>query len=301
MRVINDIRKLGRLDRPVVVLGVFDGVHQGHQKILKAAVTKARAIKGTSVALTFWPHPQKEESLYSLGHRLELIAQNGIDVCVVIEFGRVFAAMKAEDFVKKILIKKIGARYIYVGSNYRFGKGARGGRRLLEKLSRAHGFKLKIFDMIRINHRPISSTAIRKLIKRGDIVRAARLLSRPVSVLGTVVKGDSLARALGFPTANIDPHHEVLPPSGVYAVKIILGKKRLKGISSIGTKPTFKSGRLQHIEVHIFNFRKNIYGKYLEVQFIKKIRGQEKFSSRLALAGQIKKDVSEAKKILSLH
>jgi riboflavin kinase/FMN adenylyltransferase len=301
MKVIYDIKKIRRFKIPVVALGVFDGVHQGHKKILKAAVVKAKRIKGTSIALTFCPHPQQEESLYSLEHRLKLISLLGIDVCIVIRFNRAFANMRAEDFVKKIIAKKIGAAYIYIGKNYRFGKGASGDRVLLKRLSGLFGYRFKIFDVVMIGHQPISSTLIRRLIKKGNIIAARKLLSRPVSVLGTVVKGGSLARRLGFPTANIDPHHEVLPPSGVYAVKVLLGKKKFRGVCSIGIKPTFKVQRMQHIEVHIFNFNRDIYGKYLEIQFIKKIRGQKKFSSPLVLAEQIKKDILATKKTVSFH
>lgn len=301
MRVIYDIKKIKRFKRPVVALGVFDGVHQGHKKILEAAVVKAKGIKGTSIALTFCPHPQQEESLYSLEHRLKLIGLLGIDICIVIRFNRAFANMRAEDFVKEILAKKIGVEYIYIGKSYRFGKGASGNLALLKKLSGPFGYCLKIFDVIKVDRQSISSTLIRKLIKKGNIVAAHKLLSRPVSVLGMVVKGASLARRLGFPTANIDPHHEVLPPSGVYAVEIILRKNKFKGVCSIGTKPTFRAQRMQHIEVHVFNFHRNIYGEYLEVQFIKKIREQKKFSSSLALAKQIKKDILITKTLFSFH
>ncbi len=294
----------------MVALGVFDGVHLGHRHILKAAVEKARRIKGTSMVVTFWPDPHREESIYSLEHRLRLIGAVGIDVCVVIKFNQKFSRIPAEKFIKNILAERIDAKHIYVGRNFRFGREGKGDFKSLIKLSSLYYFKVKAFDIIKINHQPISSTYIRRLITSGKLKEAGRLLSRPVSVLGTVIKGASLATRLGFPTANIDPHHEVLPPSGVYAVLAIFHNKKFKGVCYIGTKPTFsrqdgiplltgKHQRQKHVEVYIFNFKKNIYGKYLEIQFIKKIRNERKFNSPQYLVQQVKKDIAQTRKIFS--
>lgn len=300
MKVFHGLKKLKKFKKPVLALGVFDGVHKGHVVILSAAVKEAKKVGGTSIVITFWPHPQKEKSIYSLEHRLKLIAELGMEVAIVISFDRRFAHLSAEDFLKNILIKKISPSYIYVGKNFTFGKNALGSCQLLEKLSSAYNFKLKTFAVIKINHQPVSSTFIRNLIRSGQLSLAQKMLGRPISILGAVIKGASLARKLGFPTANIDPHHEVLPPSGVYVVKVIIGKKILYGVCSIGTKPTFHTQKIQHIEAHLFNFKKNIYGKYLEIYFIKKIRNQKKFSSREKLFVQIKKDMISAKHALSL-
>ncbi len=300
MKIIYGINKIMKLKKPVVALGVFDGVHLGHQMILKAAVSKARRIKGTSMVVTFWPDPHREESIYSLEHRLRLIGSMDIDVCVVIKFNQKFSRILAEDFIKDILVKKIGADYIYVGRNFRFGREGKGDFKSLTDLSSFYRFKVKIFDIIKINHQPISSTYIRRLISDGELNAAGRLLSRPVSILGTVIKGVSLATRLGFPTANINPHHEVLPPAGIYAVSVIIDSKKLKGVCYIGTRPTFKKQRQIRVEAHIFNFKKSIYGKYLEIQFIKKIRNDRKFSSPQSLVQRVKKDIAEARNILSL-
>ncbi len=285
----------------MVALGVFDGMHRGHSKILKAVVSRAHSIQGTSMVLTFWPDPHKQQSLYSLKHRLRLIQEAGIDACIVLKLSRQLADLTAEKFVKNILFKKIGANYVYVGKNFRFGRGREGEIKTLKKFSRFYNFRLKVFDLIRIDRQPISSTYISNLIKKGRLISAQKLLTRPVSILGRVIKGGSLAKKLGFPTANIDPHHEVIPPSGVYAVGVILNNRKLNGVCNIGTKPTFKSTGEKHIEVHIFNFQKNIYGKYLEIQFIKRIREERKFTSLSALAEQIKKDINIAQRIFSRH
>lgn len=300
MKVIHGFRGIKKYRKPVVALGVFDGMHLGHRRILKAAADKAQRIEGTSMAVTFWPDPHREKSLYSLEHRLRLIESIGIDVCIVIKFNKRFSRISAEDFIKDILVKKIGAQYIYVGRNFRFGRDGRGDSRTLEKFSSLYNFKLKVFGLIKIDNQPISSTYIRRLINRGKLDIARKLLSRPVSILGTVIRGSSLATRLGFPTANINPHHEVLSPSGIYAVSVLLDNRNFKGVCYIGAKPTFKKGIEKHIEVYIFNFHRDIYGKYLEIQFIKKIREERKFSSSQSLARRVKKDISLAQRLFSL-
>jgi riboflavin kinase/FMN adenylyltransferase len=298
MKVIFGLRNLKKYRKPVVALGVFDGVHRGHIKILKSVVKKAAAIRGTSVVLTFSPHPQRQESLYSLEHRLRLISDLGMDVAIVINFDKKFASSSAADFIKNILSKKIGVHSIYVGRNFRFGKNAEGDCRMLEKFSKIYNYKLKVFRVVKVNNRPISSTSIRALIKKGDFLCVEKFLGRPVSVLGTVIKGSSLGRRLGFSTANIDAHHEVIPAKGVYAVNCVLGARQFKGICYIGTKPTLKTPLAPGIEVHIFGLKKNIYARSLEVRFIKKIREERKFPSLSALSAQIKKDTIVAKRLL---
>jgi len=301
MNIIRGISRIRKFKKPVVALGVFDGVHLGHRVILSSAVRKAHSIKGTSVALTFWPHPQNEDSLYSLNHRLKLIAELGIDVCVVINFNKNFSRISALDFIKNILLKRLGAHYVYVGSNFRFGKNALGNCKTLEESASRFNFKLKVFRVIKVNNKVISSTYIRSLIREGKLGTAKKLLRHPVSILGTVIKGDSLGRKLGFPTANIDPHHEVMPPQGIYAVRVIFNGRKFSGVCYIGTRPTLRKRRATRIEVNIFNFRENIYGKYLEVQFIKKIRDEAKFASISALSKQIGKDVAIYKNRISRH
>jgi riboflavin kinase/FMN adenylyltransferase len=307
MKIIYGIKHIKKFTRPVVALGVFDGVHRGHQKILKAAVAKARQIKGKSIVLSFWPHPQKEDSLYSLAHRLKLIAGLGIEVCIVIKFSLRFAQVSAEDFVKNILCRKLHAGYIYIGKNFRFGQGASGDAKTLKAMAGPCCFKLRLFDVVKENKKNINSSFIRTLIRKGDLALAEKLLGRAVSVLGTVTKGISLAAKLGFPTANINPHHEVLPPRGIYAVKIIFAGRAHYGVCYIGKKPTFRACQPRYkrhgkinIEVHIFDFKKNLYGKDLEVSFYQKLREERRFVSPAALSAQVQKDVVAAKKIFSL-
>lgn len=301
MQIIRGIGKIRRFHNAVVALGVFDGVHRGHISILRKAASFARRIGGRSEVLTFWPHPQREKSLYSLKHRLKLIAEEGIDVCIVINFNRSFSGITARSFVKDILVKKLNARYVYVGKNFRFGRHAEGDIKTLFELSDEYDFRLKVFNVVTLKGRPVSSTYIRGLIAKGRLRRAGEFLGRPVDILGTVIKGKSIARKLGFPTANINPHHEVIPPSGIYAVNLILGKRKLKGACYIGRKPTFNRKADKHIEAHIFNFNKNIYGKDVRVEFLEKIRDDKKFNSSQDLANQIKKDINKVKTLLLRH
>ncbi|MFA4842533.1 MAG: riboflavin kinase, partial [Candidatus Omnitrophota bacterium] len=240
MKVVFGIHNIKRLKNAVVALGVFDGVHLAHQRILRQAVSRAKGIKGKAVVVTFDPHPQKKKSIYSLEHRLRLIASLGIDTCVVIRFSPAFAETSPGNFIKNILLHKIKAKYIFIGKNFRFGRGAAGDFKTLKSLARRLNFKARVFPVLRAAGSAVSSTYIRYLIASGKLKTAEKLLGRRVSVLGTVIKGTSLGRLMGFPTANINPHHEVLPPSGIYAVKIIYKDRELKGVSYIGTKPTFR-------------------------------------------------------------
>ena len=298
MKVIYGISSVRKIKTPVLAMGVFDGVHRGHREILRAAVRKAKIVRGASIALTFWPHPQKEGSLYSLEHRLRLIEEMGIDLCVVVNFTTHFSAIRPEHFIKDILVKRMNTRYVYIGSNFRFGRDASGGLSLLKRMGRIYGFKAEGLKIIKAARRPISSTLIRGLIRRGDIGKAQRLLGRPVIILGTVIRGTALGRILGFPTANIDPHHEVVPAEGIYAVRIILNKNKLKGVCYIGRRPTIGPGKKVNVEVHIFDIRKNLYGKYMEIQFVKRLRPDRKFPSLRLLALQIQKDTACARKLL---
>ena len=283
----------------MVALGVFDGLHLGHRNILQATVKKAGQIKGTSLVLTFFPHPQGKESLYSLEHRLRLIAELGVDVCIVVNFTNSFAKISAQDFIAKILVGKIRASFVYVGRNFRFGNQATGDYKLLVKEAVRHKFRVKIFDVVKSGALPISSTALRKLIKNFKIKEAEKLLGHRVSVLGTVIRGSRLGRLLGFPTANIKAHHEVIPPAGIYAVEIIFSKKKYNGVCYIGKRPTLHlKNKTMRIEVHLFDFHKNIYGLVLEIQFIKLIRSDQKFASLKDLSAQIQKDIISCHKIL---
>lgn len=299
MDIIRGIRNIRKYPRPVVAIGVFDGVHAGHRRILEFCVAEARRIHGTPIVLTFDPHPQKEESIYSFNHRMTLISGLGVKACVVMRFTRRFAGMGAEDFIRKIIHGALGARHVLVGANFRFGAKLSGGTATLRAFARPCGYALTVFPTAKFAGRTISSTRIRRAISRGDLVRARAMLAGEVSVFGTVTGGRAVGRILGFPTANINPHHEVLPPPGIYAVRASVERKWKPAVCYIGTRPTFGTKGAPVVEVHLFNFSGDLYGKPMEVRFVRKIRGEKKFPSPAILSAHIKKDISRAKKILS--
>lgn len=303
------IKGLGGLKRPirasVITVGVFDGVHIGHRKILEKIVERAKALGAGSVVVTFDPHPLKVlnpkanvPSLISLGHRIRLIESAGVDCLIILKFTPSLARLPADVFIKDILIGRLGLKEIYVGEDFVFGKGAASGIDALRRSGRRLGFRAAVVRPVKVNGAVISSSLIRHLITSGDIGMASRYLGRPVSILGTVTGGAGRGRIIGFPTANVNPHHEAIPPSGVYAVKVRYSSSVLKGVLNIGFRPTFhKKAELPKdplVEVHIFGFNGNIYGKDLEIIFVKKLRPERRFKNQEHLAAQIKKDVGRA-------
>jgi riboflavin kinase/FMN adenylyltransferase len=287
-------------------LGIFDGLHLGHQYILKSMIKYAKAHRKKSVCITFFPHPSKILSSkrryvhrVSLEHRLKLIEDIGVDVYIVIRLNRKFCYINPEDFVQ-ILKEKLNPSVIFVGSNFTFGRGAKGNVKLLKKLAKTYGFKVKEISPLKLGGRVISSTLIRSLIVKGKLKLAQKYLGRPVSILGKVVRGKGIGRKLGYHTANVNSEHEVIPPSGVYAVRVKIKNRLLWGAAYIGRSPTMHLRlKLPRLEVYILNFYQNIYGEEIEVEFIQKIRNEEKFSSLLDLSSQIKKDILKVRSVLS--
>ncbi|MFA5389633.1 MAG: bifunctional riboflavin kinase/FAD synthetase [Candidatus Omnitrophota bacterium] len=272
-----------------VTIGIFDGVHKGHQKILERLVKEAKRYGLKSVAITFDPHPVdvlsgggKIPFLMSLEHRVRLIKEAGVDYCFVERFTKRFSKLSPEGFIK-ILADRLNMKLLVTGGNFLFGSKEKGDTTLLKKLSGIYGFKLYAVPPMKMNGGYISSTRIRRLIERGELKKASDMLARPVTILGTVVKGKRLGRKIGFPTANIDPHHEAIPSAGVYNVGVRLGKASYRGILNIDTHKV--------IEVYIFHFKKDIYGRDIEVVFGRKIRNEKKFKTLEALKKQIQLDI----------
>jgi len=285
----------------VAAIGIFDGVHKGHQKIIKKVIACSHFDHVKSLVITFHPHPRnvlnprsKIPLLLSLGHRLRLIKEMGVDHVSVIKFTKKLSRMTSLDFVKRVLLHDFNIKTIIVGTNFLFGQGHKGDFAYLKKIGQRHDFNVIGVKPVKMKRVNISSTRIRKAVEKSDIRNAGRMLGRPVTILGTVVKGRKVGRRLGFPTANINPHHEAIPQSGVYAVDARLLNKKYQGILNIGTRPTFGKDAEPTIELHIFDFNKNIYGKDLQIIFNNKIRNEKRFSSIEALKRQIKKDISVA-------
>lgn len=312
MKIVKGINKfkVQSQGKPVVVaIGTFDGVHIAHKKIIEKAVSIASKLKGVSIVLTFYPHPMRITNpgktpalLTSIKHRVGLISQLGPDICLIVDFKKGFAGMTPEDFIQKILLGKLSAAHVVVGSNFNFGKNKSGNTKLLNKFARKAGFKVEALESIKRTGKVISSSSIRCLIEKGCLSDANKLLGRRFSVLGTVVKGDSRGKVLGYPTANIDPHQEALPPNGVYAIKVKVKDKYYGGMLNVGRRPTFyPDAKKLAIEANIFNFNKYIYGQVLELFFIRKIRNEKQFSSAELLKNQLKKDKIRTQAILKAY
>ncbi len=297
------------MKKSVVTIGVFDGVHIGHRAVIKKIVRRAKAVGAVSIVVTFDPHPLKVlgaghlvPSLMSLKHRVRAIKDMGVDKVMVMKFDRRLSGMDPDGFIKNIIRKRLNAVEVFVGEDFCFGKGAGADIRALKRIGTAAGLKVYPVPAVRSEGRIISSSGIRGLVSAGRIREASKLLGRPFSILGTVVSGAKLARVLGYPTANINPHHEAMPPSGVYAVNVKLNKRLLKGVMNIGVRPTFYDhGRDAEpsIEAHIFDFHGSIYGKDLEIIFVKRIRAEKKFNTIDSLIAQVRRDEKAAKRLLA--
>ena len=304
---VNNIKK--PFKNPVITIGNFDGVHLGHQALFQMAIKKAGELEGTSVAVTFEPHPIRV--LKQNGHpplitlyeqKVELIEGFGLDVLVCILFTRKFADVTAREFVEDILVERIGMKAIVVGEDYTFGKNREGSLDFLK--SEAERFK---FEVIQAKWVPapnglsgrISSTRVRELVLAGEVDHARRLLGRYYQIRGKVMSGrDRGGKILGFPTANILLNDELCPKMGVYAVFVECLGKRYKGVANIGYSPTFDDHQYS-VEVYILNFNENIYGQKIRVNFVHRIRDEKKFSGVKELSEQIEKDVVEADNLLA--
>lgn len=302
MKAIYGITKFPNLKSAVVTVGIFDGVHLAHRKIISQVVKKAKFSQSNSVVITFWPHPDKILHkknillLSSLQHRIQLIEKLGPDYCLVLNFTPAFSKISIERFVKQILVEILNSKHIYIGDNFKFGRGRRGSVIDLVKIGKKFGFKVSSFRPVKIGNRKVSSSFIRKLIRKLNLKEAKKYLGRDLSLIGRVIHGQKRGKILGFPTANIKPQHEIIPPDGIYAVRLTIDKKVFNGICYVGSAPTFKSDR--KVEVHIFNFNKKIYHKTIEIKFISYIRKDKKFKNHQKLVEKIKQDILRAKQVL---
>ncbi len=299
---LNEIKK--PLTNPVLTIGNFDGVHKGHLALFDKVKERAKAIAGQSVVMTFEPHPLKimrpadgPQLITHTGQKLELIEKAGIDVIVCVSFDREFAAIPARDFVNSILVKKIGIKEIVVGYDYTFGHNREGDINLLREIGNDFGFVVHLVGPIEIDHTLVSSTSIRRLVQEGRLEEARVLLGRDFEVQGTVVKGQNRGgRLLGFPTANLNPHGELLPKRGVYAVKLLIDDVFYKGVTNVGYNPTFGDTGLT-VETHVLDYSGELRGKTIKVHFIKRLRDEKTFKTLEELSGQIAQDIARAEEV----
>lgn len=310
MIIIEDINKITKpYKNAVITIGNFDGVHFGHQALFHNLIEKAIALNGTSIAMTFEPHPirvlkkNNHPPLITLyEQKVELIEKAGLDVLICIPFTQEFAAIPAKEFVEDILVKRIGIKAIAVGKDYTFGKNREGNLGLLKTLGNQCGFEVIVIDELHISNtypERISSTKIRELVMAGKVAESKKLLGRYYQIRGKVEVGrDRGGKLLGFPTANINLYDELSPKIGVYAVIVEREGEKFKGVANIGYSPTFDD-YIFTVEAHILDFKENIYGQKIRVNFIDRLRDEKKFSNISELSEQIKKDIIKARKILS--
>ena len=306
MEILHSIEELRNLRGPIfAAIGVFDGVHLGHQAVISTSARHAREENGTPVVITFDPHPLKvlrpnraPHLLTATKHKIELIRALGVEHLLVIEFDREFASTPPEKFVERLVTSCKPLREICVGHEWSFGKDRAGNLDLLTRLGAQSRFNVVGIPPVKVNGEIVSSTAIRGAVERGDFARAATMLGREYTILGTVKEGAHLGKKLGFPTANLSAHSEQFPPNGVYATEAKLDGAVLRGVANVGFRPTIASDKPERlVELHLFDLNREIYGEDIEVRFVKYLRPEQKFENLDALAQQIARDVEQARQL----
>lgn len=301
MKIFHGTENANILRPTVLTLGVFDGLHLGHQKIMETVVERAKVTDSVPTAITFDPHPRSvlyPESapplLQTLDQRLAAFEVLGIEQVIVIRFNKEFAAQDAETFLREIVHERLQAKEVYLGKGFEFGKNRGGNIELLRKMSQKLGFYADEVSEVRLNNQRISSSKIRELLKDGKINRARRMLGRPYGVEGVIIRGDQRGRTIGFPTANLHPHNRVIPKYGVYATANLIGGAWRRSITNVGVRPTFEGDKEPSIESYIFDFDGDLYGDVLRVRFLHRIRDERKFNGINELKAQIAKDSNVA-------
>lgn len=307
MILIEDLQNLKKpLKNVVLTIGNFDGVHKGHLALFNKVKERAKAVRGTSGVMTFDPHPVRIMKpgngpwlITPTPQKLELIDKAGIQIIFCLRFTKEFAAISARDFVKNILVDKIGIKELVVGYDYTFGHNREGNLSLLREMGDQMGFAVHLVGPVHVDHVLVSSTSIRTLVREGKLDEAEVLLGRSYQLQGTVVKGHNRGgRLLGFPTANLLVEDELLPKVGVYAVTVLIEGKTYDGVTNVGYNPTFQDQALS-VETHILDYSGELTGRTIRVNFVKRLRDEKKFSGIKELVAQIDRDVAEAREVLA--
>lgn len=308
MKIYERLDQFKKLLNAVVTIGIFDGVHVGHQKIFQRLRAIAQKIQGEVVLITFWPHPrlvlplQKAEPiklLTTFEEKATILAQQGVDHLLKIPFTKIFAQLSSIDFIQKILIEKLGIKRLVIGYDHRFGRNREGEGKMLKTEGVHYGFAVEELPPQKIDEVVVSSTKIRKALLAGEVKKANAYLNRPYEITGKVIKGNQRGRQMGFPTANLEilNAHKLIPADGAYAVKVMHEGTSYNGMLNIGVRPTLE-GTLRTIEVYIIDFKKEIYGHELTIQFITQIRKESQFEDLSALKKQLWQDKEQALKLL---
>ena len=292
-----------------LAIGVFDGVHLGHQAVIGTAATHAAEGGGTAVVVTFDPHPAKilrpNESprlITATQHKIALIRNLGLSHLLVLKFDRAFANTPPDEFVRQLAAAAQPLREICVGEEWSFGKNRAGNLALLKQLGTKLGFDVVGVQAVRTDNNVVSSTAIRKAVEAGDFATATKMLGRDYTILGTVEEGKHVGRSLGFPTANLGAHSEQFPPNGVYAAEGILQGEIVRGVVNLGVRPTVADSSPHRVlEFHLFDVDRDLYGEEVELKFLRYLRPEKKFENLAALRAQIGRDVAEAHRIFAAN
>lgn len=307
MKILRGVRAVpGQWRGCAITMGNFDGVHRGHQLVMGQLLEYAAARAACPVVIVFEPQPQEYFTPHKAPSRLTTLREKagalqpcGINNLVCLRFDRALAEMEPEEFVLHHLVRGLGARLVIVGDDFRFGRARRGDFDLLQEMGRAHGYDLAATTTFALHERRVSSSWIRELLAGGDLETASRLLGRPFTIVGRVVRGEQVGRILGYPTANIDLRGRVPPIHGIYAVQVRgLGADLVNGVASLGTRPVFGGTRLL-LEIHLFDWNRDIYGRRISVQFLRHLRAERNFSSVDQLRAQIALDVQQARSVLA--
>jgi riboflavin kinase/FMN adenylyltransferase len=309
MMIIRDGEHIPFDTRTSITVGTFDGVHCGHQGILQRMRDVADAHNERTVVVTFDPHPQivlakadrePVELLTSLDERCALLAAHGVDVIVVVNFSREFAATPPETFIRDV-VTRIGAQHFFIGHDHMFGKDRGGNEEQLKRLGTTLGFTVEAIGPLDCNGVTVSSTKVRQALKGGEVEEAARMLGRPYALRGTVVRGDGRGAKLGIPTANIEPSdaHRLVPGNGVYLVRSTIGGQLVWGMANIGRRPTFTDGRITTVEVHYLDFDGMLYDTTVDVEFIRFIRHEQRFEGVDMFLSQLRDDRMQCLEIIA--
>lgn len=284
----------------VLTIGNFDGLHRGHQALLERLTAKAHSLSLPATVMTFEPHPrelfapeQAPARLTSLREKIDLLERSGVDQVHVCHFNAKFAALSAEEFIERILVRGLGVRHLFIGDDFLFGKGRRGDYQMLQRAGQQYAFGVEAMHTIDWQGERVSSSLVREALAEGDIEHAARLLGRAYAIEGRVVHGEKIGRQLGFPTANVQLKRKRLPLSGVFAVTVSgIDDQSLPAVASLGVRPTIGSGLKPVLEVHLLDFDRSLYGAHISVNFLHKLRDEARYDSLDALTAQITRDVA---------
>ncbi|MFT6167053.1 MAG: riboflavin kinase/FMN adenylyltransferase [Vicingaceae bacterium] len=307
MKVYKGLEEFEKLKNAIVTTGTFDGVHQGHRKILNRLIEVAKKNKGESVLITFFPHPrmvlQPDSDLKlinTIDEKIELLREVGIDHLIIHPFTKEFSRTTSLEFVRDLLVNEIGTTKLVIGYDHHFGRNREGSFEHLKEFGPIYGFEVEEISVQDVDNVNVSSTKVRKALEDGEVDVAANYLGYSFFLQGVVVHGQKIGRELGYPTANVEIQnpYKLIPANGIYAVKVNVGNEMYNGMLNIGTRPTIEHSDKVSVEVHLFNFSEDIYGKEITVSLVQRIRSEKKFDNREALIAEMEKDKVRVEQVL---